>query len=116
MRGGCAILVRMLHTARLDHAQRQRLQRAENRRSAEYRPRRKAGDFFVRVLIGGADIDALHTDLAQDFTLIGAELRSLYSIGYYSSNKRHDNTFRKVVIETQTPGLVVRAKSGYFAK
>ena len=59
MRGGCAILVRMLHTARLDHAQRQRLQRAENRRSAEYRPRRKAGDFFVRVLIGGADIDAL---------------------------------------------------------
>jgi len=65
---------------------------------------------------GGADFEALHTDLAQDFTLIGAELRSLYSIGYYSSNKRHDNTFRKVVIETQTPGLVVRAKSGYFAK
>jgi Ca-activated chloride channel homolog len=65
---------------------------------------------------GGADFDALHTDLRQDFAQIGSELRSLYSIGYYSSNKRHDNTFRKVVIETQTPGLNVRAKSGYFAK
>jgi len=65
---------------------------------------------------GGADFDALHTELSQDFAQIGAELRSLYSIGYYSSNKRHDNTFRRVVIETQTPGLIVRAKSGYYAK
>jgi Ca-activated chloride channel homolog len=65
---------------------------------------------------GGEDFDALHTDLAEDFAAIGAELRSLYSIGYYSTNKRHDNTFRKVVIETKTPGLVVRAKSGYYAK
>ncbi len=65
---------------------------------------------------GGADFDALHSDLSQDFDQIGAELRSLYSIGYYSTNKRHDNTFRKVVIETRTPGIVVRAKSGYYAK
>lgn len=65
---------------------------------------------------GGADFDALHTDLSQDFAQIDAELRSLYSIGYYSTNKRHDDTFRKVVIETRTPGLTVRAKSGYYAK
>jgi len=65
---------------------------------------------------GGADFDALHTDLSQDFAQINAELRSLYSIGYYSTNKRHDATFRKIVIETRTPGLTVRAKSGYYAK
>src|SRR5262249_17077999 len=65
---------------------------------------------------GGADFDALHTDLSQDFAQINAQLRSLYSIGYYSTNKRHDATFRKIVIETQTPGLTVRAKSGYYAK
>lgn len=65
---------------------------------------------------GGADFDALHSDLAEDFAEIGAELRSLYSIGYYSTNKRHDDTFRKVVVETRTPGLVVRAKSGYYAR
>jgi len=65
---------------------------------------------------GGADFDALHSDLSQDFAQIGAELRSLYSIGYYSTNKRHDDTFRKVVVETHTPGLMVRAKSGYYAR
>ena len=65
---------------------------------------------------GGADFDALHSDLTQDFAEIGAELRSLYSIGYYSTNKRHDDSFRKVVVETRTPGLVVRAKSGYYAR
>lgn len=65
---------------------------------------------------GGADFDALHSDLSHDFAQIGAELRSLYSIGYYSTNKRHDDTFRKVVVETRKPGLVVRAKSGYYAK
>jgi len=65
---------------------------------------------------GGADFDALHTDLSQDFAQINAELRSLYSIGYYSTNKRHDNTFRKIVIETRSPGLTVRAKAGYYAK
>jgi Ca-activated chloride channel homolog len=65
---------------------------------------------------GGADFDALHTDLSQDFAQIGSELRSLYSIGYYSTNKRRDDTFRRVVIETQTTGLGVRTKAGYYAK
>lgn len=65
---------------------------------------------------GGADFDALHTDLSQDFAEIGAELRSLYSIGYYSTNKRRDGSFRKIVVETKTPGLTVRAKSGYYAR
>jgi VWFA-related protein len=65
---------------------------------------------------GGSDFDALHTNLSQDFAQIGAELRSLYSIRYYSTNKRHDNTFRKVAVETRTPGLMVRAKSGYYAR
>jgi len=58
----------------------------------------------------------LHTDLSQDFAQIGAELRSLYSVGYYSTNRRHDGSFRKIVVETKTPGLTVRVKSGYYAK
>lgn len=70
----------------------------------------------IALQTGGTDFDALHTDLAQVFTQIGNELRSLYSIGYYSTNKRRDNTFRKVVVETTTAGLTVRAKSGYYAR
>lgn len=65
---------------------------------------------------GGDDYDALHSDLPQVFTQIGNELRSLYSVGYYSTNKRHDDTFRKVVIQVDRPGLIVRAKSGYYAR
>ena len=65
---------------------------------------------------GGSDFDALHTDLPQTFQQIGDELRSVYSIGYYSTNKLPDNTFRKVVVEAHTPGATIRAKSGYYAK
>jgi VWFA-related protein len=65
---------------------------------------------------GGTDFDGPHTDLSQVFTQIGNELRSLYSIGYYSTDKLRDNTFRKVVIGTSTAGLLVRAKSGYVAR
>jgi Ca-activated chloride channel family protein len=65
---------------------------------------------------GGRDFDALHTDLAQTFQQIGDELRSVYSIGYYSTNKTHDNTFRKVVVEPHVEGVRVRAKAGYYAR
>ncbi|HEX4319739.1 MAG TPA: VWA domain-containing protein [Acidobacteriaceae bacterium] len=65
---------------------------------------------------GGRDFDALHTDLPETFKAIGDELRSVYSIGYYSTNKTHDDTFRKIVIEPHVDGVTVRAKSGYYAK
>jgi Ca-activated chloride channel homolog len=65
---------------------------------------------------GGRDFDALHTDLAQTFRQIGDELRSVYSISYYSTNKTLDDSFRKIVVEAHTEGVTVRAKSGYYAK
>lgn len=65
---------------------------------------------------GGRDFDALHTDLAQTFKEIGDELRSVYSVGYYSTNKTPDNSFRKIVVEANTPGVTIRAKSGYYAR
>jgi Ca-activated chloride channel homolog len=64
---------------------------------------------------GGADFDGLNTDLAQDFRQIADELRSQYSISYYSTNKVNDGSFRKVVIEPTQPGLSIRARSGYYA-
>ncbi|RXS97006.1 VWA domain-containing protein [Silvibacterium dinghuense] len=65
---------------------------------------------------GGRDFDALHIDLPQAFTQIGEELRSLYSIGYYSTNKQLDGRFRKVVIEPEKEGVLIRSRSGYYAK
>lgn len=65
---------------------------------------------------GGRDFDALRTDLPQTFKQIEEELRSVYSIGYYSTNKVRDNTFRKVVIEPRAEGIAIRTKSGYYGK
>ncbi len=65
---------------------------------------------------GGTDYDALHTDLPAAFEEIGNELRSLYSLGYHSTNKSRDDTFRKVVIRARPDGLTVRTKTGYYSK
>jgi Ca-activated chloride channel homolog len=64
---------------------------------------------------GGTDFDGLNTDLNQDFRQIADELRSQYSISYYSTNKVNDGSFRKVVIEPTQAGLTLRARSGYYA-
>lgn len=65
---------------------------------------------------GGRDFDALHEDIPETFRQIGDELRSVYSVGYYSTNKHHDDTFRKVVVEPHTENITIRAKAGYYAK
>ena len=64
---------------------------------------------------GGGDFDALHTNLAVVFDQIGAELRSLYEIGYVPSNSHPDGTFHKVTIRCKRPDTVIRSRSGYYA-
>ncbi len=64
---------------------------------------------------GAVDFDASKGELDQAFHDIGAELRSLYEVGYYSHNPERDGAFHKVVVRTTRPGLVTRAKPGYFA-
>ncbi len=56
------------------------------------------------------------TDLSNAFAQVAKELASQYSIGYYSSNKKHDGKFRKVEVKVDKPGLVARTKKGYFTK
>jgi Ca-activated chloride channel family protein len=67
-------------------------------------------------LTGGAEFDAMESDLGEVFAQIGKELRSLYSIGFVSSNPKHDGSFRKLTIRCRREDTVVRAKSGYYAK
>jgi len=75
-----------------------------------------AGLRHITEQTGGRDFDALHMDLPEAFRQIGDELRSVYSIGYYSTNKANDNTFRKVIIEPHAEGVTIRAKAGYYAR
>ncbi|HSB09605.1 MAG TPA: VWA domain-containing protein [Blastocatellia bacterium] len=56
------------------------------------------------------------SDLAGVYRQVADDLRSQYSIGYYPTNKAHDNTWRTIRVETSARGATVRARSGYRAK
>ena len=67
---------------------------------------------------GAADFDASGgTDLDQTFHDIGAELRSLYEVAYHANKPARDGTFRKIEVRAvDRPGLVIRARAGYFSQ
>ena len=66
---------------------------------------------------GGRVFDSLAMqDLEPAFDSIARQLASQYSIGYYSSNPKHDGKFRKVEVRVSRPGLVARTKKGYHPR
>jgi VWFA-related protein len=79
----------------------------------------RAGRDYLKKLAensGGTVVDALEIrDLGPAFDEIARELASQYSIGYYSTNAKHDGKFRKIEVKINQPGLVARTKKGYNA-
>jgi Ca-activated chloride channel homolog len=65
---------------------------------------------------GGADFDAEKDDLKKSFREIGQQLRSSYELAYHSAKPLRDGTFHKLVIRAKRPDLVVRTKTGYYAR
>jgi Ca-activated chloride channel family protein len=76
-------------------------------------------DFVLRQLAqetgGRAYFAASAKDLASIYGQISDELSSQYTVGYTSRNTRRDGAFRRVVVRVARPGVVARAKLGYFA-
>jgi VWFA-related protein len=54
-------------------------------------------------------------NLEQAFDQISQELRSQYTVGYYSTNTAHDGSYRKVKVDTTRKDLDVLARRGYYA-
>ncbi|HYE76113.1 MAG TPA: VWA domain-containing protein, partial [Blastocatellia bacterium] len=54
-------------------------------------------------------------NLESTYTQIAAELRTQYSIGYYSTNEKRDGKWRILKVEIKRPGLEITAKPGYRA-
>jgi Ca-activated chloride channel homolog len=54
-------------------------------------------------------------ELEDSFRQINQELRSQYSIGYLSSNPKHDGAYRKIDIKVAEKGLRVNYRKGYYA-
>jgi len=55
-------------------------------------------------------------NLGYAFSKIAAELRSQYSLGYFSTNQKKDGKYRKVTVTVDLPGCVVKAKKGYYSR
>ena len=53
--------------------------------------------------------------LEEAFDQISEELRSQYTLGYYSSNPTRDGGYRKVKVDTTRKDLDVLTRRGYYA-
>jgi len=54
-------------------------------------------------------------ELDSVYERISTELKSQYNLGYISNNPKRDGSWRRVVVQTEFPDLIVRTKLGYYA-
>ena len=54
--------------------------------------------------------------MAVLYAAVAADLRTLYTIEYQPSDAKRDGTWRAIKVEVSEPGLVTRARTGYFAR
>jgi Ca-activated chloride channel family protein len=54
-------------------------------------------------------------ELRAIYAAIKAELSNQYFLGYESSNPRRDGAFRRIAVRVDRPGVVARARPGYYA-
>ncbi|OYT70292.1 MAG: hypothetical protein CFK52_11540 [Chloracidobacterium sp. CP2_5A] len=52
-------------------------------------------------------------DLEDCYAAVAAELRSVYSLGYYPKDARRDGRFRRIQVKTRREGAVARTRRGY---
>lgn len=65
---------------------------------------------------GGRVFDTNQTSLRDSFDQIEAELRTLYSLAYASTNTDRDGRYRRIEIRPADPTHKVRARPGYYAR
>ena len=54
-------------------------------------------------------------DLGEAFDRVVRDNSSYYMLGYYPTNERRDNRFRRIEVRMNKPGLQVRARKGYVS-
>lgn len=92
-------------------------QRDDDERQVEMEYMR--GKSYLRDLAdatGGSLYEAEMESLGGAFGKIASELRSLYSLGYTSTNQKKDGKFRKLSVKVEVPDAVVKVKKGYYSR
>lgn len=66
----------------------------------------------------GGTLNAINRleEMGRLYAAVAAELRTLYTIEYQSSNGERNGKWRAIKIETDRPGLISRTRQGYFAR
>jgi len=65
---------------------------------------------------GGRTFDVAAQSAKEIFAEMAKELKSLYEVGYYSSNAVRDRKFRKVTITVDGEGMTVQSRAGYVPR
>lgn len=56
------------------------------------------------------------SDLIGCYERVAAELRTIYSLGYYPTNGNNDGSFRKIRVRVKKDDVKVKTRRGYYAK
>lgn len=56
------------------------------------------------------------SDLSGCYEKVAAELRTIYSLGYYPTNGNNDGGFRKIRLKVKKDDVKVKTRRGYYAK
>ena len=79
----------------------------------------REAEFVLRTLArdtgGRAFFPAKIDDLADVYAQIADELASQYTLGYTSSNPKHDGAWRRLNVRVSRPSNTARTKNGYYA-
>ena len=93
-----------------------RPQRAQDRQRAAFSQAEYLFNALTRETGGRAYFPASIGELDAVYDRIAEELRTLYSVGYVSSNARRDGKWRRIVVRVpDREGIQVRHKLGYYA-
>lgn len=66
----------------------------------------------------GGTLNAINRleDMGRIYGAVAAEMRTLYTIEYQSTNDKRDGKWREIKIEVNDPELISKTRQGYFAK
>lgn len=56
------------------------------------------------------------SDLTGCYEKVAAELRTIYSLGYYPTNGSNDGGFRKIRLKSKRDDVKIKTRRGYYAK
>ena len=73
--------------------------------------------YSPRMALNGNEIDEDESlkNLDAAFTQLADQLRTQYTLRFYSTNEARNGKFRKLTVRVKKPGLASRSRAGYYA-